>query len=103
MIDRSSVGKCRLTLFSPVLSAGGMQAVEEAESSLSDRVEVMGVREQEDKSTEEDTQKESKGATKTEDMTEDEKGMNNDLHAFPNFVHINSLYSRCGHLSLDTN
>ncbi|XP_053094969.1 PAXIP1-associated glutamate-rich protein 1 [Pangasianodon hypophthalmus] len=50
-----------------------MQAVEEAESSLSDRVEVMGVREQEDKSTEEDTEKEREEATKAEDMTEDEK------------------------------
>ncbi|KAB5555267.1 hypothetical protein PHYPO_G00031720 [Pangasianodon hypophthalmus] len=51
---------------------GVMQAVEEAESSLSDRVEVMGVREQEDKSTE-DTEKEREEATKAEDMTEDEK------------------------------
>ncbi|XP_053496480.1 PAXIP1-associated glutamate-rich protein 1 [Ictalurus furcatus] len=50
-----------------------MQAVEEAESSLSDRVEVMGVREQEDRSTEEDTEKESEEATKAEDTTEDEK------------------------------
>ncbi|GAA6075010.1 PAXIP1-associated glutamate-rich protein 1, partial [Tachysurus ichikawai] len=50
-----------------------MQAVEEAESSLSDRAEMMGVKENEEKTTEEDTEKESKGATKSEDMTEDEK------------------------------
>lgn len=48
-----------------------MQAVEEAESSLSDRVEVMGVKEQDDKSTKEDTQKKSEEIIKTED----EKGM----------------------------
>lgn len=57
-----------------------MQAVEEAESSLSDRVEVMGVREQEDRSTEEDTEKESEEATKAEDTTEDEKGMKPPVH-----------------------
>ncbi|XP_060747307.1 PAXIP1-associated glutamate-rich protein 1 [Tachysurus vachellii] len=50
-----------------------MQAVEEAESSLSDRAETMDVKENEEKTTEEDTEKEIKGAIKSEDMTEDEK------------------------------
>ncbi|KAK3529202.1 hypothetical protein QTP70_021429 [Hemibagrus guttatus] len=55
------------------LSAGVMQAAEEAESSLSGRVEVMGVKENEDKSTEEDTEKESKEAAKPEDEKDEEK------------------------------
>ncbi|KAF7705170.1 PAXIP1-associated glutamate-rich protein 1 isoform X2 [Silurus meridionalis] len=50
-----------------------MQAVEEAESSLSDRVEVMAVKDQEDKSTEGDTHKVNEEAAKTEDATEDVK------------------------------
>lgn len=55
-----------------------MQAVKEVESSLSDRVsEVLGVKETEVKSTEEDALKQSEGAVKAEDTTEDEKDEEN--------------------------